>query len=165
MQLICVFVVCIGGWEQQHPQHERTLQNAEETGGGAHLQSDPYPPAVCPYTNPALHWRSQPQTRRLSRALGLPRRLRWHCQSYLFHHTPVFEHKMHHIHSHFKRLIIHNIIICFISWRWRSWHPCRSQKRSRSRARMENSTPWCANPKMTWGKTAGWWSSTVSLIR
>lgn len=76
MQLICDLFNYVGGWKQQHPQHECTLQNAEETGGGDHLQSDPHPPAVCPYTHPALHWRSQPQTRRLSRALGLPRRLR-----------------------------------------------------------------------------------------
>lgn len=159
MQLDCVLFNCVGGWEQQHPQHECTLQNAEETGGRAHLQSDPHPPAVCPYTHPAFHWRSQPQTWPFSRTLGLPRWLRWHSQAHLFQHTPVFEH-----HSQFRWYFIHDIIH-FISWRWRSWHPCRSQKRSRSRALMESSTPWCANLKMTWGKIAVWWSSTVSLIR
>lgn len=61
-----------GGRELQHPQHECSLQAAEAPGGGAHLQPDPHPAAVCPHPYAALYWRGKHRARRLPWTLGLP---------------------------------------------------------------------------------------------
>lgn len=64
-----------GGWKQQHPQHERSLQAAKTSGGGADLQPDPDPTAVGPHPNAAVYRRGKHAARRFPRTLGLPERV------------------------------------------------------------------------------------------